>query len=83
MTGRSARRVGTDEHPKPSGARIWFLFDGRAPIGPDSSEGADGDQQKATVTPAPVLPSGQQSFTVVVLTLDGRIASRSATYTVA
>ena len=65
-----------------AGAKIWFVIDDRAPVGPDNSEGADGDQQKATLTPAPALSSGQHSFTAVVLTVDGRVASRSATYTV-
>lgn len=67
----------------PSGARVWFVIDDRQPVGPDRSEDADGDQQHATFTPAPPLSPGRHSFTVVVLRVDGAVASHSATYTVA
>lgn len=66
----------------PGGARVWFVLDDRDPVGPDDSQGADGDQQHVTFRTVPPLSSGQHSFTVVVLTVDGRIASRSTTYTV-
>ena len=67
----------------PAMARVWFLLDGRAPAPPDLLEGADGDQQHATFTPGPPLTEGPHAFTVVVLTVDGRIASRSTTVMVA
>lgn len=66
----------------PSGARVWFVIDDRHPVGPDKSDGADGDQQHATLAPAPPLSPGRHSITVVALRVDGAVASRSATYTV-
>lgn len=66
----------------PSGARVWFALDDREPVGPDDAQGADGDQQHATFRPVPPLAPGQHSYTVAVLTVDGRVASRSTTYTV-
>lgn len=66
----------------PSGARVWFVLDDRGAAEPDDSEGADGDQQHVTFRAVPPLAPGQHSYTVVVLTVDGRAASRSTTYTV-
>lgn len=66
----------------PSGARVWFVLDDRDVVGPEDSQGADGDQQHVTFRTVPPLSSGQHSYTVAVLTIDGRIASRSTTYTV-
>ncbi|MGH9281495.1 MAG: hypothetical protein ACRD0S_01005, partial [Acidimicrobiales bacterium] len=66
----------------PATARVWFLLDDRAPVQPDLVEGADGDQQHATFTPRPDLTDGEHALTVVALTVDGRVASRSTTVTV-
>lgn len=83
VDGRRIGRATVLSAVAPAGARVWFVLDDRAPAGPDNSEGADGDQQQASITPRPALSPGQHSFTVAVLTVDGRFFTRSATYTVA
>ena len=66
----------------PSGAKVWFLLDDRAPAGPDEVEGADGDQQFAAFTPAPALTSGRHVLTVAALMVNDQILTRSIVYTV-
>ena len=66
----------------PSGAKVWFLLDDRAPAGPDDVEGADGDQQLASYTPAPTLTSGRHVLTVAALMVNDRILTRSVVYAV-
>lgn len=83
VDGRRIGRATVLSAVAPAGARVWFVLDDRAPAAADNSEGADGDQQQASITPNPALSPGQHSFTVAVLTVDGRFFTRSATYTVA
>ena len=66
----------------PAAAAVLFVLDDRPPVAPDDVQGADGDQQYATLHPSPPLAEGRHSFTVAVLTADGRVASRSVVYTV-
>lgn len=66
----------------PGAAKVWFILDEREPAAPDMSEDADGDLQHVTIDPDPALAPGQHSLTVVVLTVDGRVASRSTTFSV-
>jgi hypothetical protein len=66
----------------PAGAKVWFVLDDRLPAGPDRTEGADGDQQLASLTPAPALPSGRHVLTVAALMVNDRILTRSTVYTV-
>ena len=66
----------------PAAAKVWFVLDDRAPVAPDDVEGADGDQQYVSITPAPVLSTGLHTVTVAALTVDGRVASRSTVYDV-
>jgi hypothetical protein len=67
----------------PAAAKVWFVLDERAPADPDDVQGADGDQQFATLTPTPALTEGRHVLTVAALMVNGQVLTRSTVYTVA
>lgn len=64
----------------PPRARMWFVVDDRAAVGPDLVEAVDDNRQRYTFVPRPRLLAGVHTFTAVALAEDGDVASRSASY---